>query len=78
MKIVPIGEFKAQLSDLLKEVVAGKEIGISYGRKRVVVAILAPFPKLQGKKRRLGLLDKKKGFKIHKDFEISDKEFLEL
>lgn len=34
MHVVPVGEFKANFSDILRKVLAGEEIGISYGKRR--------------------------------------------
>jgi len=34
MKVLNVGEFKANFSVVLKQVLAGEEIGISYGKKK--------------------------------------------
>ena len=34
MIVLSVGEFKANFSEVLKKVLAGEEIGISYGKKR--------------------------------------------
>ena len=45
MKILAVGEFKTHFSAALEEVRHGKTVGVSFGRKGHLVAVLAP-PKL--------------------------------
>lgn len=78
MKIMSVGEFKANFSEALKRVLSGEEIGISYGKKRKIVAKLVP--KIAGKKpkRKLGILEGKVKVKFGPDFKITEEEFLGL
>jgi antitoxin (DNA-binding transcriptional repressor) of toxin-antitoxin stability system len=49
-RVMAVGELKPQFSEVLKEVRAGREIVVSYGRRRDKVAILVPY----GRRRRAG------------------------
>jgi prevent-host-death family protein len=76
-----IGDLKTNFAEILAAVRAGEEIGISYGRKTEMVAVIIPISQYQKKaaKRKLGLLSsKKEGFRIAEDFEISDEELFKL
>lgn len=79
MITLPVGEFKAHFSAILKKVEKGEEFIISYGKKRENVAAIIPFKKLafQRKTRTIGLLKEKAGFKISGDFKTTDSAFLD-
>ena len=77
MQTFTIGELKARFSEVLGQVRQGKEIVISYGKKREKVAVLLPYSRYSAKpERKLGLLRGRGHFVIHKDFKISDEEML--
>jgi antitoxin (DNA-binding transcriptional repressor) of toxin-antitoxin stability system len=42
MKVMSVGEFKRDFSAALQRVRAGEPIAVSYGRKKAIVAVLAP------------------------------------
>lgn len=42
MKIMSVGELKSNISEALKHVIAGEEIGIVYGRKKKPIAKIVP------------------------------------
>ena len=73
-----VGEFKAHFSDVLKKVQAGKEIGISYGKKKEIVARLVPPESNKGIKRKIGLLEGKASVKFNKEYKITEEELLGL
>ena len=73
-----VGEFKAHFSDVLKKVQAGKEIAISYGKRKEIVARLVPPEIFKGSKRKIGLLDGKATVRFGKDFKISEEDLLNL
>ncbi len=79
MKSLPVGEFKAQFSDVLAKVQQGETIEIVFGKKKEPVALLVPIngakPK---KKRKLGILEGKVKFKFAKNFKMTDEELLDL
>jgi len=76
MNLLTVGEFKAQFSDCLKTVLAGKPVGITYGKKKEPIAVLTPYKKFKTKNRKLGILKGKGSFKILPGFKMTDEEFL--
>lgn len=77
MKTLAVGEFKTHFSEALEDVRHGKTVGVSFGRKGRLVAVLAP-PKLvlhQGGVT-LGSLKKKASFRTKPTFKISEKDLL--
>jgi antitoxin (DNA-binding transcriptional repressor) of toxin-antitoxin stability system len=78
MQIMSVGEFKSNFSEILKRVLAGEEVGISYGKKKEIVARLVP--KASGKKprRKIGILEGKGKVVFNNDFKITEEEFLGL
>lgn len=77
MKTLSVGELKRHFSKALEDVRQGKPIGVAYGRKGQLVAILAP-PTLFFEKGgvTLGSLKGKANFEILPDFAITDEELL--
>ena len=78
MQTMTVGEFKANFSNVLKKVLAGEEIGISYGKKKEVVARLVPKNLKSRNKRKIGLLDGKSKVRFSKTFKITEEKFLGL
>ena len=78
MKVMSVGEFKANFSEALKRVQAGEEIGISYGKNKEIVARLVPRSSAKKGKRKIGLLNAKAKVKFRPDFKITEREFLGL
>ena len=80
MKSLPVGEFKAQFSDLLEKVQQGETIEIVYGKKKTPVARLVPInnSKTGKKKRKIGMWDGKVNIKFAKNFKMTEEEFLDL
>jgi len=79
MKTLPVGEIKAQFSEVLEKVRQGESFGILYGKKKRPVAMIVPYVEAGKKaKRQLGILDGKTEFKFADDFKISEEEFLAL
>lgn len=78
MITVPVGEFKANFSQYLKEVEKGEKITISYGRKKQNIAILSPIEVDEQKAfRKLGTLRDKGGKAIiMPDWEMTDEDLL--
>jgi len=77
MKTMAVGEFKMHFSAALEEVRHGKTVGVSFGRKGCLVAVLAP-PKLvfpQGGVT-LGSLMNKASFTTKTSFKISEADML--
>lgn len=76
MQVFTVGDFKAHFSEILECVRSGEQVGIAYGRKKEIVALLIP-PSLQlGENRPLGLLKGKASVEFAADFKITEEEFL--
>lgn len=78
MKTLSVAELKAQFSEVLTQMAAdGEPVAISFGRRKEKVAAIVPYRLLQAPRPRvLGLLQGRARFKLHKDFVLSDEEFL--
>lgn len=77
MKTMPVGDFKAQFSDVLEKVKLGESFGITYGKQKKTIAMIVPFKKPPAKaKRKIGLLDGKTRITFARDFDMSEEEFL--
>jgi prevent-host-death family protein len=78
MQTLTVGEFKANFSEVLRNVQNGQEVVISYGKKKEKIAVLMPYDQVKPKADRpLGLLRGKAGFKIRDGFKMTaDEEFL--
>ena len=71
-----VGELKTHFSEVLEEVQSGRDVIISYGKKKTKIAVIVPYKTYsKGKKRTLGILKDEK-FSISKDFKIGDEAFL--
>lgn len=79
MKSFPVGEFKAQFSEVLEMVQQGETIEVVYGKKKMPVARLVPVngSKLK-KKRKFGILDGKMKIVFADDFKMTEDELLGL
>jgi antitoxin (DNA-binding transcriptional repressor) of toxin-antitoxin stability system len=79
MKTMPVGELKAQFSEVLEKVKQGESFGIIYGRKKKPIAMIVPYAEKTNKKDRvIGLLDGKINIKISEKFEMTEEELLGL
>ena len=77
MKTLQVGQLKAQFSEVLKEVISGNPVVIEYGRRKHKVAVIVPYDQYQSKNpRTLGILQGKARCVIHRDFKITDEEFI--
>jgi antitoxin (DNA-binding transcriptional repressor) of toxin-antitoxin stability system len=77
MRTMSVGEFKAQFSKVLKEVEQGEKIGITFGRKKEVKAMLVP-GEAPAHPRKLGILKKDVEVVFAEDFKMTEEEFLGL
>jgi len=77
MKTLAVGEFKTHFSEALDQVRQGKTVGVAFGRKGHLVAVLAP-PSLvlENGGVTLGSLKKRASFTIKPNFKISEEELL--
>ncbi len=76
MKTMSVGEFKTHFSDVLKRVLAGEEIGISYGKRKEIVARLVPKADIKKSRRKIGILEGKGKVKFGAAFKMTEEEFL--
>ncbi len=77
MKTLAVGEFKARFADALQMVRQGENVGVTYGRKGKLVAVLVPPESVSASGGvKLGLLTGQATFKVHPGFEMNDEEFL--
>ncbi len=77
MQILSVGELKSKFSEALVELKKGREIIVSYGKKREKVAVLVPYRKYaEQPARKLGLLKDRGRCIIHDDFKTDDNGFL--
>ncbi len=79
MKSYQIGEFKANLSQIIEEVQNGETIELVKGKKKVPIAhISAPTGKKPKKKRKLGAWEGKVKYVFADDFKMTEEEFVNL
>jgi len=71
-----VGEFKSNFSAVLKKVLAGEEIGISYGKRKEIVARLVPKDEIKKPKRKIGILEGKGSVIFGENFKMTVEEFL--
>lgn len=79
MKTLPVGELKAQFSEVLELVKKGESFGILYGKKKEPVAMIVPYSEKKQKKRRaIGYLEGKVTIKFSDDPGMTEEELLGL
>lgn len=77
MQQLTVGEFKSKFSQVLEKVLQGESVGITYGKSKKKVAAFVPYKKYAKKSITLGSLKGKASFRIHKDFKMTEEEFLQ-
>ena len=76
MKTMTVGDLKSHFSQALKEVKAGEEIAVAFGKDKKIVAYLMPVPKKE--KRQLGILQHKGTVTFSENYKMTEEEFLGL
>ena len=77
MDTFQVAEIRKNFSSLLKEVESGKEIGISFGKKKKTIAVIVPIEEYKKMKtRNLGTLEGKAKVSFGENWEITDEELL--
>jgi antitoxin (DNA-binding transcriptional repressor) of toxin-antitoxin stability system len=77
MKTLPVGEIKAQFSEVLERVLLGETFGIVYGKKKRPVAMIVPYVDPEEKAaRKIGVLDGKNSIVFAEDFKMTENELL--
>lgn len=75
MKTMSVGEFKTRFSDVIEWVKAGEKIAVTYGKKKEVIGYFVA-EEQESVRRNLGLLEGSAKAVFHKDFKITEEEFL--
>ena len=79
MKTLPVGELKAQFSQVLELVEKGESFGILDGKKKRPIAMIVPYLEKRAKKeRKLGLLEGKMEIVFADDFSMTEEELAGL
>ena len=79
MKTLPVGELKAQFSEVLEKVKSGESFVILYGKKKKPIAMIVPYKdSVEKKERKIGLLEGKVTILFSDDFKMSEEELLGL
>jgi len=77
MKTMAVGELKTHFSEVLDEVRRGHAIAVSYGKKKVRLAVIVPYARYRRQaKRKLGVLAGRATYRVRQDFKISDADLL--
>ena len=70
---------KTHFSLILKDVEAGNEVTITYGKKNQAIAVIIPYEKWKkNQKRQLGTLEGKMSVEFASDFTMTDEELINL
>ena len=70
---------KTHFSSVLREVEAGNEIAITYGKKKHPVAVIIPYEKWKkNQKRQLGTLEGKMSVRFAENYKMTDEELINL
>ncbi|MDR2097234.1 MAG: type II toxin-antitoxin system Phd/YefM family antitoxin [Spirochaetaceae bacterium] len=79
MKTLQSAEAKAHFSSILKDIEAGNEVAIAYGKKKKTIAVIISYEQWKkSKKRQLGTLEGKMTVSFSDDFSMSDEELIGL
>jgi len=79
MKTLQSAKAKTHFSSILKDVEAGNEIAITYGKKKQTIAVIIPYENWKKKqKRQLGTLEGKMSVTFSSDFTMTDEELINL
>ena len=79
MKILQSAKAKAHFSSVLRDVQAGDEIAISFGKQKQAIAVIIPYEKWKkSQKRQLGTLEGKMSVTFGEDFKMTEEEFTNL
>ena len=79
MKTIQSAKAKTHFSSVLKDVEAGNEIAITYGKKKQTIAVIIPYEKWKkNQKRQLGTLEGKMTVVFKEGFSMTDEELISL
>jgi prevent-host-death family protein len=79
MKTLQVAKAKTHFSSVLKDVEAGDEVAITYGKKKQAIAVIIPYEKWKKtQKRVLGTLEGKMTVTFSEDWYMTDEELVNL
>jgi antitoxin (DNA-binding transcriptional repressor) of toxin-antitoxin stability system len=79
MKMMTVGELKANFSDVIELISSGKEVPFTYGKKKKVIGKVVPAKSAKkNNKVKLGIWKGKAKVTFAKDFKMTIDEFLNL
>ena len=79
MKTMQMAEAKTHFSSILRDIKAGNEIAIAYGKKKETIAVIIPYEKWKkNQKRQLGSLEGKMSVEFTENFSMTDEELINL
>jgi len=79
MNAIPVGQLKANFSNILERVKKGEQIVVSFGKKKEKVAVIVPFKQAKTRQpRKLGLLKGKANCILKENFKMKDEELISL
>ena len=79
MRTLQSAKAKAQFSSILRDIEAGNEVAVTYGKKKQTIAVIVPFEKWKkSQKRQLGTLEGKMTVEFKHDFAMTDEELVSL
>jgi antitoxin (DNA-binding transcriptional repressor) of toxin-antitoxin stability system len=77
MRTLQVAEAKTHFSAVLRDVEAGNEIAISYGKKKETIAVIVPYGTWKKtKKRELGTLKGRAKISFSADFSMNDEDLI--
>lgn len=76
MKVLTVGDLKTNFSQVLKDILAGEEFAVTFGKRKEVVAYLIPKHLRKNGKRKIGILEGKATITFKDDFKMTEEEFL--
>ena len=77
MKTLQLAKAKAHFSSVIKDVVAGDEVAITYGKQKETIAVIIPYKNWKrNQPRKLGTLEGKATVTFAEDFYMTDEELI--
>ena len=77
MKVLQSAEAKVHFSSVMRDIQAGNEVAIVYGKRKETIAVIVPYEQWKkSKKRELGSLKGIATVKFAEDFSMSDEDLV--
>ena len=79
MKTISLTETGTNFQAILRDIASGKELAITYGENKEMIAVIIPYETwMKTKKRQLGSLQDRGSVKFENDFYMTNEEFTSL